>query len=149
MPSLKEQLFSDNKRRDVISDAERVLDQEVDDKSGLSGLAVKGAYKLVQSVKPGFIPEVIDALLDEFMDALDPLYQSAVAEGQPPGAYLTARRSDVAQALLGVTDRRAEKAQRAAIRKAYEKLRPTAQRHVEAAVPRLGQMLERHVAAPV
>jgi hypothetical protein len=31
------------------------------------------------------------------------------------------------------------------IRKTYDKLRPTAKKHVSASAPRLGQMLDRHV----
>jgi len=51
----------------------------------------------------------------------------------------------VAEKLLAVTDRRAEQAQRAVIKKTYERLRPSAKKHVTAAVPRLAQMVSRHI----
>jgi hypothetical protein len=146
MATLREQLGSPNKRASVVDDACRVLDQEVADKSGLGGLAVKAAYKVVQSIKPGFVREVVEALLDDFLDALEPLYREAIDKGQRPSSVLDANRDRAADALLGITDDRARKAKRAAIKSAYDRLRPSAKKHVEAAVPRLGQMLDRHAA---
>lgn len=148
MPTLKTLVEDQNKRREIVADACQVLDQEVGDKSGLSGIAVKGAYKLVKSVRPGFISDVVDHLLDEFLDALDPLYQEAVDKGQRPGDYLRENSGRMADALLSVTDAKAKNAERAAIKKTYEKLRPSARNHVEAAAPRLGAMLERHAPKP-
>jgi hypothetical protein len=146
MESLRAQLSQSGKRASVIADSEKVLDQEVADKGGLTGIAVKGGYKIVQSIKPGFVREAIDALLDEFLDALDPCYQEAIAKGVAPGKHLEQNSARVADALLSVTDRRAEQASSSALRKAYDKLRPMAKKQVEAAIPRLGQMVERHAA---
>ena len=145
MPSLKEQLSQDpTKRQQVIDDALRVLDQEVADKGGLTGMAIKAAYGMVKSIKPGFIREVVDNLLDSFVDALDPIYQEALEKNEKPGKYLETNKSRVADALLAITDRKAENAKNRTIKGAYNKLRPTAKKHVEAAAPRLGAMLERH-----
>lgn len=144
MAHLKDLIGQGDKRRDVVGDACKVLDAEVADKTGLSGVAIKGAYKVVQSVKPGFVPEVVDHMLDEFLDALDPIYQEALEKRVAPGAHLKANRERVAEALLAVTDSRAEKSDHGMLKKTYSKLRGTAKRHVEAAAPRLGELLERH-----
>jgi hypothetical protein len=144
MATLKEQLSTGEKRQRVIDDACHVLDQEVADKSGLTGLAIKGAYKLVQGIKPGFVRQVVDHLLDDFLGAVDPVYQEAVATGVRPGEHLKANAGRVADALLAVTDAKAQRADNAAIKKTYEKLRPSAKKQVEAAAPRLADMLERH-----
>lgn len=144
MPSLKELAKDAEKRKEVVGDACQVLEAEVADKSGLSGVAIKAGYKLVQSIKPGFVRSVVDDLLDDFLDALDPIYQEAISEQKKPGEHLRANASRMADGLLGITDRRAEKAQRAALKSMYLKLRPTAKKHVEAAAPRLGAMLDRH-----
>ncbi len=146
MPSLKELAQEPAKRQQVIDEACRVLDLEVADKSGLSGMAIKAGYKLVQSVKPGFVREVVDNLLDDFLDALDPIYQEAITQGKTPGAHLSENAGRMADALLAITDKRAQNAQRAVIKNMYEKLRPTAKKHVEAAAPRLGAMLDKHAA---
>jgi hypothetical protein len=134
----------DPKRREVVDDACRVLDDEVADKGGLSGLAIKGAYGVVKGIKPGFIREVVDALLDDFLKCLDPLYQEAVGKGVRPGVHLQANSGRVADALLAVTDGKAARSSRAVVKSTYEKLRPTAKKQVEAAAPRLGALLDRH-----
>jgi hypothetical protein len=146
MPSLREQVTSAAQRNRVIDDAERVLDQEVADKGGLGGMAVKAGYRLVKSVKPGFIREVIDSLLDEFLEALDPVYQEALAKQEPPARYLEQNAGRVADALLKITDSRAERSRHTSVKVMYDKLRPAAKKHVEAAAPRLGRLLETYAA---
>lgn len=146
MATLTEQLGSGDKRKAVVDDALQVLDQEVADKSGLTGIAIKGAYKLVQNVRPGFLRQVVEHLMDDFLTALDPIYQEAMTRNRPAGAYLIENQSRVADALLAVTDRRAERAESATIKGAYSKLRPIAKKQVEAATPRLANLLERHAA---
>jgi hypothetical protein len=145
MTSLSEQLGSGEKRNAVIADALKVLDQEVADKSGLTGLAIKGGYKVVQGFKPGFVRQVVDGLMDEFLRALDPVYQEAVEKKRPAGAYLLEHKDRVADALLAVTDQKAQRAS-GGIRGAYDKLRPLAKKQVEAAAPRLAALMEKHAA---
>jgi hypothetical protein len=143
MSTLKEQLGTGEKRQQVIEDAMKVLDAEVADKGGLTGLAVKGGYKVVQGVRPGFVRDVVTGLLDEFLDAMDPLYQEAKQKGRPAGAYLLENKGRMAEGLLAVTDRKAQRAE-GMLKKAYDKLRPLAKSQVEAAAPRLSQLLEKH-----
>jgi len=146
MASLKEQLGGGETRAKVITDACGVLDQEVADKGGLSGVVIKGAYKIVQGVKPGFVRHAVDGLLDDFLDALDPIYQEAAQKKRPAGAFLRENASRAADALLSITDSRAAKAS-GVVRGTYDKLRPTAKKQVEAAAPRLGDLLGRHAAS--
>ncbi|HEY5961955.1 MAG TPA: hypothetical protein VIV60_35595 [Polyangiaceae bacterium] len=144
MGTLKERLGASDKRQQVIDDACRVLDQEVDDKGGLGGMAVKAAYSVVKGVRPGFIRQAVDALLDDFLDVLDPFHREALEKGKRPSDHVRAEASRVAEALLGVTDKKAERADSGMIRKTYDKLRPSAKKHVEAAAPRMGQLLDKH-----
>ncbi len=140
------QIQAPGKREALISDAQKVLDEEVADKSGLSGMAIKTAFKVIKGVRPGFIRDVIDALLNDFLTKIEPVYQQALSQGLSPGALLEKERSSVAGALLAVTDRKADKADSDLVRKTYAKLRPTAQKHVEAAAPRLARLLDKHAA---
>ena len=144
MSSLREQMGTGDKRNAVIADACQVLDAEVADKSGLSGIAIKGAYKIVQGVRPGFVKDTVNNLLDDFLDAVDPVYQEAAAKKVPAGAYLQQNSTRVAQALLAVTDARAVRVDSQAIKKTYEKLRGMAEKQVEGAAPRLSTLLEKH-----
>jgi hypothetical protein len=146
MATLKETLGAAPRRSSVVNEACEVLDREVSEKGGLSGVAIKAAYGLVKGIKPGFVRDVIDNLLDDFLQALDPIHQEALAQGIPSGTHLEANAGRAAEALLSITDGRAERAERAAIKKTYAKLRPTAKKHVEAAMPRVGAMLDRQLA---
>jgi hypothetical protein len=146
MPSLREQLGSGDKRAAVVADACQVLDAEVADKGGLSGIAIKGAYKIVQGVRPGFIKDTVNNLLDDFLDAVDPIYQEAASKKVAAGAYLQQNSSRVANALLAITDARAARVDSQAIKKTYEKLRGMAEKQVEGAMPRLAKLLEKHAA---
>ena len=147
MQTLREQLGTGDKRRKLIDDAIGVLDQEVSDKGGLTGIAIKAAYKVVKGIRPGFIPEVVDALLDEFLDAVEPLYQEAVANKRPVGSGVRENPTRVADSLLAVTDRKSERAKSQVVKSSYEKLRPSEKKQVEAACPRLAGLLERHAQA--
>jgi hypothetical protein len=145
MASLRELLGSGDKRNQVIEDSLRVVDLEVDDKSGLSGIAIKTAYRVVKGVSPGFLRQAVDHLLDPFLDALDPMYQEAVGKGIPPRQHLQSNPDRAADALLGITDARAQNSKNQMVKATYEKLRGQAKKHVVAAVPRLGELFERHV----
>jgi hypothetical protein len=144
MASLQELLGTEPKRAEVVADALVVLDAEVGDKRGLGGIAVKGAYKIVKGVRPGFTKAAVDRLLDGFLEALDPFYQGALSEGVAPSAYVAKRDGEVAEALLAVTDDHARNAQNRVVKKTYEKLRGAALTHVRAATPRLAEMIARH-----
>jgi hypothetical protein len=135
------------KRTAVVKDACDVLDQEVQEKSGLTGVAIRGAYSIVKGIKPGFTSEVIDGLLDDFLNALDPMHQEALAQGRRPGEYLKSNGDRMAESLLAITDARAARATRAMIKKTYERLRPSAKKHVMEAAPRVGDLLDRQLGA--
>jgi hypothetical protein len=146
MADLKSVLTDSSRRQQVVRDAEALLDSEVDSKGGLSGLAIKGAFKIVKSFRPGIIPDVIDGLLNDFADRLDPFYQAHATHGagKPIGDYFTSRKSEVADALLAITDARAKVTRHSTLKGAYERLRPEAKKHVEAAVPGVGRLIAKH-----
>ena len=148
MATLVEILTRPETRPRVVRACTDLIAAEVESKGGLGGVAVKGAYRLVQAVKPGMVGEVVDRLLPEFAAALEAFYAASVAAAEAsrvPLAHaftglLGERKAAVAEALLGVTDRRAQKAS-GPLQKTYSKLRSGAHGHVEAAVPGLGRTL--------
>lgn len=146
MSTLSEILAAPGNRKSVIADCEKIIDEEVSSK-GLMGLPIKAAYAVVKAVKPGFVPDVIDNLLEDFSKRLDPLYQEAKGKNEPVTAYLNARAAGVADALLSITDERAQRAKNPTLRSAYEKLRPAAKKHVEAAVPRVSKLVAKYDAS--
>jgi hypothetical protein len=142
MTNLSELLLLPGKRPAVVKDCVSLVDSEVAAKGGLSGIAIKGAYAVVKAVKPGIINEAVDRLLEDFVGRLEPFYTES-----PTGfaAHLEKNSTRVAEALLGVTDSRIERANNGTIKKAYEKLRPSAMKHVQSAVPGIGRVVQKHV----
>jgi hypothetical protein len=143
MSTLKEILTRPGTRPQVIADCERVVEEEVDSK-GLAGLPIKAAYKIVKAIKPGFVSEVIDHMLEDFAERLDPLYQAALTRNEPVTAYFNARTGEVAEALLAITDARAQRAKNQTLKGAYERLRSSAKKHVELAVPRISRLVGKY-----
>lgn len=144
--TLTHKLLSDrSKRPRLLTDCERLIEDEVDSKGGLTGLAIKASYKVVCAVKPGIIRESMDGLLDDFVKRLEPFFAAHKGEPRQFGDTLSSRKSEVADALLGITDDRAKRARNGTLKGAYEKLRPQAKKHVEEAIPRVGRTLSAHL----
>ncbi|KYF84540.1 DUF6918 family protein [Sorangium sp. So ce388] len=140
---LSETLLDANKKSQVVADCCTLVDEEVASKGGLSGLAVKAGYAAVKGIKPGFITQVVEKLLPEFATKLDPLWTEATSSGNA-SSYLSSNRSRVADALLSVTDAKAKSSSSGVVRGTYEKLRGSAKKNVEDAVPRLAQLIQKH-----
>jgi hypothetical protein len=148
MATLKDLLQEPAKRRAIVDDCARLVDEEVSAKGGLSGLAIKGAYAVVKAIKPGMVRDACEHLIDEFVEKLEPYWADHKAKGSGTFvAFLSPKSTEVANALLGVTDRKAARAKNPTIKKAYEKLRPTGVKNVESAVPGVAKIIERHAPA--
>lgn len=140
---LAEAFADTTKKAAIIKDCCTLIDEEVAAKGGLSGLAVKAGYAAVKGIKPGFIAEVVDKLLPEFSAAMDPIWDESKKQPNPVN-HFTGQKSRVADALLAVTDGKSKNAKSALVRSTYEKLRGSAKKNVEEAIPRLGKLLEKH-----
>lgn len=147
MPSLVDALNAADKKEVVIDDCCALIDAEVADKGGISGLALKAGYGAVKGIKPGFVRHVVQDLLPEFAKALDPFYQESVEKKKKPSEYFPQNGPRVADALLSITDARAKTAKNGMVRSTYDKLRGTAKKNVESALPRLGKLVEKHTPA--
>jgi hypothetical protein len=143
MPTLTEALTGETTKSAVIEDCLSLIDAEVSDKGGLTGLAIKAGYRTVQGIKPGFVRQVVTDLLPEFALALEPLYQQAKASGKGVREYFVSNGTRVADALLTITDEKAKRSKSGMVKGTYEKLRGSAKKNVEAAVPRIGAMIEK------
>ena len=137
-------ILTGEKKGQVVADCLQLIDAEVKDKGGISGLAIKAGYGAVKGIKPGFVKHVVTDLLPEFAKALDPIFQDALRENKPVSSYFTAQSGRVAEALLAITDAKAERAKSPVVKGTYDKLRGSAKKNVEEAVPRLARLLEKH-----
>lgn len=143
MADLNERL-AETDRDVVIRDSVRLIDSEVASKSGMTGLALKGGYAVVKKLRNGrMIEKAVDHLLDDFTGALDPLYQDFLGSDDDKfERFLRAHIPAAADAMLGITDNRIKEAENKVIIKTYEKLRPTAKKHVEDALPGVGRLID-------
>lgn len=144
MSTLTEALADSTKREKVIDDCVNLVDDEVGRKKGISGAVIKTGYKAVKNIKPGFIRKVVNDLLEPWSKELDPLWSQA-SEAGSPRSYFEKNRGQVADALLKVTDDKSKSAKNKVVRGTYDKLRPTAKKHVEEAVPGLAGVLEKNL----
>ena len=145
--TLQEILLTPDTQPKVLEDCYQLVQQEVSDLSGVSGTAVKLGYKTVAAFMPGHIRYLIEQLVPGLVDQLQPYWADFhAAGGSDFGDYLTKRGGEVAQSLLTVTDARAQRSERPTIIKAYRSVRGSAAKHVEAALPRLGDLVSKYAA---
>jgi hypothetical protein len=142
--SLADALTDESKKPLIVKDACELIDDEVKDKGGISGLAIKAGYGAVKGIKPGFVQHAVEDLLPEFAKALDPIYADAKAQNKNVADFFASHASRVADALLAITDAKAQRAKSGVAKGAYDKLRGSAKKNVEQAAPRLGKLLEKH-----
>lgn len=143
--ALSESLLDDTKRAAFLADAQAVLDAEVSDKGGASGLAVKGGYAAVKKVSPTIVGDALNSFAPKFVAQLEPYWAEYKASGTGSFAdLLVAKQDEVAEALLSVTDERAAASSRPALTKVYGSMRSSAKKHVAEALPRVGDLVQRH-----
>lgn len=146
MPSLASALENDATRRAAVADCCALIESEVASKNGLSGVALKTGYKAIKGIRPGFVEKVVYDLLPEFAVAVEPLCAEARAKNEPLTSYLPAQSSRAADALLAITDRKAERSTNSVVKSFYGKLRGMAKANVEQAIPGLSRIIEKHTA---
>ena len=146
--NLAEYLTPAEVRPAVVRDACDLIDREVARTSKLSGLAIRSAYRVLNGVRPGMVASAVDGLLEPFADRLDPFYQESLTTGRPLAEVLDTQRGPMAEALLSITDERAERTSQATVRRAYQSVRGAARGYVEGAAPGIADLINAHTPRP-
>jgi hypothetical protein len=143
--TLQELLLAPDTKPQVVSDCCALIDSEVASKSGISGTAVKLAYKTVSAFASGYVRQTVVNLLPQIVEKLQPFWEDFSASGSSGfGDYLAKRGDEVSEALLSVTDARAEKSSRATVIRAYRSVRGGASKHIQAALPQVGELVAKY-----
>ncbi len=143
--TLQEILLAPDRQPSVVDDCHTLIQQEVSDKSGISGTAVKLAYKAVNAFMPGHIRHMVETLLPDMVTNLEPFWADfSTSGGSSLGDYLAKRSDEVSQALLQVTDARAHNSDRPTVVKAYNSVRDNAGKHIGIALPRVGDLVMKY-----
>lgn len=146
MPAtLHEFLLTPDVQPQVVADCETMIAEQVKGLSGVSGAAVKLAYKAVNTFAANHVHYMLRALLPRMADQLQPYWAEFGAGGGGEfGGYLAERGDEVSEALLVVTDERAKGSQHPVIVKAYNTVRGGAGKHIKEALPRLGAIVQKY-----
>lgn len=145
MATLQDILLTPENKPHVIDDCLTLIDQEVKGKSGVSGTAVKLAYKTANAFASGYLRGMVELLAPDMIIELERFWADFSASGAGDfGDYLVKHGDEVSEALLSVTDRRAETSTRPTILKAYKTVRGGASKHVTAALPALGALVQKY-----
>ena len=145
--TLQEILLAPDTQPQVAADCFHLVEQQVAELSGVSGTAVKLAYKTANTFAPGYLRARVEDVVPDMVAQLEPFWADFRGSGASGfGDYLVKQADEVSQALLSVTDARAAQSERPTILKAYRAVRGGAARHVTAALPSLGALVEKYAA---
>ena len=143
--TLPEILLAPQTQPQVVADCQALIEQQVSDMSGISGTAIKLAYKTVNKFAAGHVHDQVEALLPLMAGKLDPYWADFHADGGADfGDYLSKRGDEVSEALLSITDARAANSTHPTIIKAYQAVRGSAAKHVTAALPQVGALVQKY-----
>ena len=148
MATLQEMLLAPGIRPTVVADCEDLVTNQVAELSGVTGAAIKLAYNTVRRFDSDHIHAMVETILPNVADALQPYWAQFTAQYTPSsgdfGGFLAARDEEVAEALLAITDRRRDNSNRPTIVKAYNTIRGRASKQVKAALPALGLLIQKY-----
>jgi hypothetical protein len=131
----------------IAADCQVLVEQELSEKSGISAAAVKVAYKAVTAFAPGYYQSTVETMVPDLMTELQPFWADYQAAGGGQfGDYLVKRNDEVSEAMLRVTDGMARDSERGAVVKAYNAVRGGATKHISAALPAVGTLVEKYAA---
>jgi hypothetical protein len=143
--TLAESLLAPQTQPQVIDDCCALIDRQVHEMSGVSGAAVKLAHKTITTFLPGHVRFMVGSMLPDLAGKLQPYWTDFTAAGSGEfGGYLAQRGPEVAEALLEVSDERAKGSGRPVVVKAYSSVRSSAARHVENALPQVGELVVKY-----
>jgi hypothetical protein len=143
--TLQQILLTPDTRPAVFADCFTLIEQEVSDMSGISGTAVKLAYKTVTSFAPGYYHKTVEGLLPQIVEQLEPYWADfSHSGGAEFGDYLAKRGEEVSQSLMAVTDDMAANSGRATVVKTYQMVRGSGVKNIEPALPALGALVQKY-----
>src|SRR5258708_39732872 len=89
VPTLHEILLAPETRPHVVDDCNALIEREVSEKSGISGTAVKLAYKTANTFASGHVRTLVGTLLPGMADNLQPFWADFLSSGSADfGDYL-------------------------------------------------------------
>ncbi|MGB7412565.1 MAG: hypothetical protein WA902_00015 [Thermosynechococcaceae cyanobacterium] len=140
---LHHSLQSQEAKEKIAADCAQLMDEQVAAKKGISGLAIKTAYRALKGLGPGYIQRALQNILPQALEAVDPMWTEGVQAGDPVN-HLSQNRIQTAEVLLSVTDYKISNAKNKVVIATYKQVRKSVKGDVEEAVPGLAQIISQH-----
>ena len=145
---LKDILLAEDYRDTAVARITGVVEQQIARRKGLSGAGLRTALKMAKSNRPDMLPTVINRLLPHFCEALEPYFQQFQASDETDFQHFVMQReSELTEAMLSVTDGRAEQTQKKTFKRMYKQLRGTAGDELSAALPDIAALVQARLPA--
>ena len=131
-------------RPDIVEALSDLATTTVDSTSGLTGMALKSVLKAATAVREDIVPHVIDRILPDLADALDPYWRtySAGVSAETFGAYLHENAEPVSADLARIADAYAKDNAPASLHRVYTSARNKGVEVLKKHLEQLGNTLE-------
>ena len=146
--TLQELMSREATRDEIVRVLGDVVELEIAQSSGASGLAMRRAYARIKTRRPELLVRLVADLLDDWLQACAPEHAFPRELWDDPGGltrYIEVHRHDLGERLLEVIERRLQRS-RNRWAQAARALLP--RRAIRDAVPRIGHAVERVLATP-
>ena len=140
---LSEQIEDKQIRLNIAEDCVKLMDNQVEAKTGITGILFKTLYKGLESITPKYAQKAIFNLIPSISQAINPLWDEGKEKGNPV-TYLQNNCTLTANTILSVTDERIRKTKNKIIKVSYEKIRHVLQDEIEQIVPQLAEILGKY-----
>ena len=138
MTTLVEMISAPQRRDAIIADCVRRAEAQVASAGGIRGLSLKAGLRALKAVRPDALTRATGQLLPKFAAALEPLHREFLASGEKNFAgFLEKRRAQARDAILAVTDARADAGTHRVLIATYRRLRPALASEIEKLLPEL------------
>lgn len=144
MSDLTSILTADGTRDAIVADLEKLTNDTIQGLSGLSGAAIKTAFRGAVGSRPDLLRRALTRFLPDIAAALQPSWDAAATNGQRYADYLAANEGPVTAQLLAVADEKVNQLNNAAVRQVYGVARNKAEVIASSALPELGAIIEKY-----
>lgn len=133
-----------DQREKVAAELAEVAESAIND----AGIATKTGFGALKLADKNITTKGVNRVLPELLEALQPRWaEYEASDVEDFGTYLNTHSDAAIDDILAVADANVKKADKAALEKIYDKVRPKAANLMKPHVPMLGDILEKHMKA--
>lgn len=148
MPQLRDRIMHGPREATVVRECAHMIESFLAGAGGMKGFTLRSALHTAQRARPDLLEQSSRRLLPEFLEALEPYYQDWDPTLESDFAAQLMRHKDAAcDAILAVTDARAQRSSNRVVTSIYSRMRDGARKDVERVFPELATLIGRELDA--